>query len=88
MSCLIQIKNYFWNQKSFSLIKACFFKFTLNKGGHKNCLGFLLGKECPDKKKLDVLKTAESGNFKTVNYIVIGRFLTILWRFSQQKRGE
>ena len=32
-----------------------------------------------------VLKIAESGNSKTVNYIVIGRFLTVLRRFLQKK---
>ena len=32
-------------------------------------LGFLVGKECSDSKKSDVLKTAESGNSKTVNYL-------------------
>ena len=45
---------------------------------------FTGGKECPDSKNSGVLKTAESGNFKTVNYIVIGQFLTVLWRFSQK----
>ena len=47
----------------------------------KICLGSLLGKECPDfkkRKKLDVLKTVESGNFKTVHYLEIGRFLIVL----------
>ena len=53
----------------------------------KICLGYLLGKECPDSKNSGVLKTAESDNFKNVNYIVIGRFLTILWRFSQKRHG-
>ena len=50
----------------------------------KICLGFFTGEGMPRFKKLIVLKTVESGNFKTVNYIVIGRFLTILWRFSQK----
>ena len=62
------------------LAKACFFK----KVYPKICLGFLLGKECPDSKKSDVLKTAEFGNFKTANYIEIGRYLEILWRFLQK----
>ena len=56
-------------------------------GGLKDLAGVLLGKECPDSKNSGVLKTAKSGNFETANYIVIGRFLTILWQFSQQKRS-
>ena len=40
-----------------------------------------MGKECPDSQNSGVLKTAKSIDFKTVNYIVIGRFLTILLRF-------
>ena len=55
-------------------------KVYSNKGcGHKNLSGgfYWAGKECSDSKNSDVSKTAESGNFKTVNYIVIRRFLTI-----------
>ena len=47
----------------------------------KICLGFLLKKECPDSKNSDVLKTAESGNFETVNYsnlTIFGGFVAIL----------
>ena len=70
------------------LSKVCFFKvYSLIRGvDTKNCLGFLLRMEGPDSKKLGVMKTAKSGDFKTVNYIyvVIGRCLTVLWRFSQK----
>ena len=52
------------------LLSPVFLKFTLIRGvDTKICLGFLLGKECPDSKNSGVLKTAKSGNFETVNYI-------------------
>ena len=73
---------------SINLLKVISRKLHSIKGvDSKICLGYLLGKECPDSKNSGVLKTAESDNFKNVNYIVIGRFLTILWWFSQQKRS-
>ena len=51
-------------------LKAISRKFTLLSGVDlKICLGFLLGKECPDSKNSGVLKTAEFVNLKTVNYI-------------------
>ena len=34
-----------------------------------------LGKECPDSKNSGVIKTAKSGNFETINYILIWEFL-------------
>ena len=52
--------------------KVCFFKVYSNKGvDTKIFLRFLLGKECPDSKNLGVLKTTKSGDFETVNKILI-----------------
>ena len=53
-------------------------KVVLYQGGwtKKIVWGFYWGRNA-HSINLGVLKTAESGNFKTVNYIVIGRFLTV-----------
>ena len=49
-------------------LKSVFLKFSIIRGGtQKFVWGFLLGKEgkeCPDFKKLGVLKTAKSGDFE------------------------
>ena len=59
-------------QKVLILVKSVFLKFTQIRGvDTKICQGFLLGKECPDSKNSGVLKTAKSGDFETVNYILI-----------------
>ena len=55
-------------------LKAISQKFTLSRGapggGLKNLSGFFTGEGMLNSKKLGVLKIAEFGNFKIVNYIV------------------
>ena len=77
-----EIKDYFVT--SLQILVPCkgyFTKVLLYQGGGLKNLsgvrGFYWGR--------NVLKIAESGNSKIVNYIVIRRFLTVLWRFSQKK---
>ena len=54
--------------------------YSIKGGGLKNLIGFFTGEGMPRfKKNSGVLKTAESGNSKTVNYIVIERFLTVIF---------
>ena len=63
--------DFLENQKRVTL-KAISRKFTLSRGVDlKICLEFLLGKEYPDSKNVDVLKAAESDNFKIVNYSLV-----------------
>ena len=47
-----------------------------NEGGGP--LSFYWERNAQIQKNLGALKIANSGNFKTVNYIQIGQFLTIL----------
>ena len=65
-----------------------FFVYVDNWGGCSNVYityyfakvstkGVLPVKECKDSKNLGVLKTKNSGDFKTVNCIQIGQFLTV-----------
>ena len=59
--------------------KSCFLSVLLNLSGVLTGEGMARFKKWPDSKNSGVLKTAECGNFKTVNYIVIGRFMTVIF---------
>ena len=76
------IRKYELNMAKFrkDLTKVCFFKSLLWEGGwpKRYVRGFLLGKECPDSKNSGGLKIAKSGDFETVNYILIWQFLVVL----------
>ena len=71
-------ENFILNKNNTDFLKAVFYCSLQREGGLLNFPGIFAGEGIVHIKKMGVLKIANSGNFEIVNFIQIGRFLTVL----------